>query len=376
MRSPLAIALLFTLALLGWLASRPLQEMLSGDAGPAATAEVAPAPAASPELPPMRVRVTTSVAAPVAPELVVNGRTAPVRSVDVKAETSGRVVETPVAEGSLVETGQALLRLDVRDRESRIAEMEARLAQRELEFEAARRLGEKQFQSETRVAEARAQLEEARAALHQARLDLERVTIGAPFAGVLEDRPMEIGDFVEVGDVVARVIDQDPYLVVGDVPETMVGRFQPGQPGVAILADGRQVEGRISFVATQADPGTRTFRVELSVPNPEQRFQAGMSARIASREPPVMAHEVSAGSLVLADDGRVGIKAVDEAGIVTFHQARIVKAGTDSVWLAGLPEELRLISTGQGFVAEGQRVEAVPAEPPDEAAIAASGAGS
>ncbi|HEX6011838.1 MAG TPA: efflux RND transporter periplasmic adaptor subunit [Geminicoccaceae bacterium] len=363
MRSPLAIAALFTLLLVGWLASRPLQELLAGNAGtaaaPAATAPIAPDPDDGPR---MTVRVAESTARPVAPELVVNGHTEPARAVELKAETDGRVVATPVAEGSLVEAGTVVAALDLRDRESRVRQMEAVLAQRELEDEAARKLGAKQFQSETRVAEARAMLEMARAELHQARLDLAHTTIEAPFRGVVEERTVEVGDYVDPGDPVVMVIEQDPFLVVGDAPETMVDRFQPGEPGTAQLADGRTVEGKIRFVATQADPATRTFGVELEVANRDGRFPAGMSARIVVREPPVPAHRISAAALVLADDGTVGIKAVDAGGAVRFHPARIVKAETDAVWLGGLPEELRVITTGQGFVAEGEkvRVEVVP----------------
>jgi multidrug efflux system membrane fusion protein len=97
-----------------------------------------------------------------------------------------------------------------------------------------------------------------------------------------------------------------------------------------------------------------------------------MSARIVVREPAVRAHRISAASLVLADDGTVGIKAVDQGGIVRFHPARIVKAETGAVWLGGLPERLQVITTGQGFVAAGEKVgiEIVPAEPPPPAAIA------
>jgi multidrug efflux system membrane fusion protein len=364
MRSPLALALLFSLLLAGWLASRPIQELLAGDAAdPAASA-----PAARAEPPPMTVLVAESHARPIAPELVVNGRTAPVRSVRIRVEIDGRVVETPVAEGSLVEAGAVLARLDVRDRESRVREMRALVAQRAIEDAAAQKLGAKRFQAETRVAEARAQLEAARSALLQAELDLARTEIKAPFAGVLESRAVEVGDFVDVGEEAALVIEQDPYLVAGDAPESLVARFAPGAPGSARLADGAVVQGRIRYVATQAEPATRTFRVELEVPNPAGRwFPAGMSARIVVREPEVLAHRLSAAVLVLADDGTVGIKAVAEDGTVRFHQARIVKAETDAVWLGGLPERLRVITTGQGFVAPGERVEVATTPPPEPA---------
>jgi multidrug efflux system membrane fusion protein len=360
MRSPLAIALVFTLLLAGWLASRPLQELLAGDGGTTPVPVATPSPTAPPR---MTVLVEPSTAQPIAPELVVSGHSAPIRSVRLRVETEGAVVATPVEEGRVVEAGTVLARLDLRNRESRVREARALVAQRELEFEAARRLGAKQFQSETRVAETRTQLEIARNVLHEAELDLARIEVRAPFAGVLEQRMVEVGDYVDVGDEVALVIEQDPLLIVGNAPESMVGRLAQGEPGFARLADGSVVEGRLRYVARQADPSTRTFRIELEVPNPEGRLAAGMSARLVVREPPVPVHRISAAALVLADDGMVGIKAVDDDGVVRFHPAHIVKPGTDAVWLGGLPDHLRVIVTGQGFVAAGEAVEVEIAAP-------------
>ena len=359
MRSPLALAALFTLVLGAWLFSRPLQGLLAGDGSGAPPAPVA----ASAPAPRMTVRAVESVARPVVPEIVINGRTEAVRAVQLKAETGGRVEATPAVEGALVAPGDLIARLDLRDRQSRVDETRAAVAQRELEFEAARKLGAKQFQSETQVAQARAQLEAARADLHRAELDLAHVTIEAPFRGVVEQRMVEAGDYVEPGDPIAEVIEQDPFLVAGDAPETSVGRFTVGEPGVAVLADGRAVQGRVRYVATRADPETRTFRIELEVANPDGLLPAGMSARIVVREPEVAAHRVSAGTLVLDDAGVIGIKAVDADGTVRFYPARIAKAETDAVWLAGLPERLQVITTGQGFVAAGEKVgvELVPA---------------
>jgi multidrug efflux system membrane fusion protein len=263
-----------------------------------------------------------------------------------------------VPEGATVAAGEVIARIDLRDRESRLREAEAFVAQRTLEFEAARKLGERQFQSATRVAEARTQLEAAKTLRHDAELDLRRTEVRAPFAGVLERRLVEVGDYAEPGEEVALVIEQDPFLVAADAPESVVGRLQVGEEGTALLADGRALEGRVRYVATQAEPATRTFRVELEVPNPGgERFPAGMSARVVLRESEEPAHRISAASLVLADDGRVGVKAVDETGRVAFHPARIVRSETDAVWLGGLPERLRVIVTGGGFVAAGEVVD-------------------
>lgn len=362
MRSSIAAAVVMSAGLALWLASRPLEELLGlGPPPPAAGVAGAPPAATAPRA---TVRVTESVAQPVAPEIVLNGTSEPVRAVVLRAEIAGRVVATPVAQGTEVEAGRPLVELDPRDRPARIRELEARLAQRELEYEAARRLGAKQFQAETRVAEALAELELARARLAEARLELERATIRAPFAGRLERRRVELGDFLEIGQEVALLVEQRPFLVVGQAPETVVGRLAPGLEGSARLADGRVLEGRLRFVAARADGATRTFRVELEIADPPADLPAGMTARLAIRLPPVPAHRLPAGALVLDDRGRIGVRHVEADERVRFAPSEIVRAEAGWLWLVGPPARARVITTGQGFVGEGETVSVRP-EPAD-----------
>lgn len=364
MRSSIVAAMVLSAGLALWLASRPLQETLGLGRAPA---PARPAAGAAPaERPPTAVRVIESVARPVAPEVVLNAVTEPARAVALRAEIAGRVVATPVAQGSLVAAGEPLVLLDPRDRPARIRELEARLAQRELEYEAARRLGAKQFQSETRVAEALAELEQTRARLAAERLELERTTVRAPFAGRLERRRVELGDFLEIGQEVGLLIEVRPLLVVGRAPETAIGRLAPGLPGTARLVDGRELEGRLRFVATRAESATRTFRVELEIAEPPADLPAGTTARLALRLPPVPAHRVPAGALVLDDLGRLGVRHVDEEGRARFAPSEIVRGEGGWLWLAGPPERARVITKGQGFVAEGEAVRAV-VEPPADA---------
>ncbi|MGH6900577.1 MAG: efflux RND transporter permease subunit, partial [Geminicoccaceae bacterium] len=103
-------------------------------------------------------------------------------------------------------------------------------------------------------------LEAAQAALAQARVELAHTGIVAPFAGVLDERPVEIGDFVDVGDPVATVIEQDPILVTGEVAETEIGRLSVGMPGRARLVIGEVVEGQVRYIAAQSNPAARTFK--------------------------------------------------------------------------------------------------------------------
>ena len=347
------IAAGIVVALGGWLASGQI------DADrPAPEASLAGESATAVRVATVRVRELT--AEPIQREIVVNGRTAPAREVTLRAEASGRVEQIGAERGAVVAAGDVLIRLDPRERRAMVEEAEATLAMRELEHGAARQLAEKGFQAETKVAEAKANLEAAQAALARARVELGHTEILAPFAGVLDRRPVEIGDFVDVGDPVATVIEQDPFLVTGEIAESEIGRLAVGMPGRARLVTGEVVEGRVRYIAAQSDPATRTFAVELEVANPDGRFAAGVSAELRVDFERTLAHRVPASLLALNDAGELGVKAVGDDEEVVFYPAEVVRAAADAVWLAGLPEHVRLITVGQGFVRAGDRVRAVP----------------
>ena len=307
----------------------------------------------------LTVRVQDLVAETIEREIVINGKTAPVRSVEMRAETTGRVIGLDVREGAFVDADDVMIRLDPRDREVLIVEAEALLRQRKIELDAARKLGEKGFQAETNVALAEANFAAAEAALKRAELDLDHTIMKAPFAGILDRRHVEIGDYVDTGDPVAMVIDQDPYLVTGDVAETKVAKLEVGMQGSVRLATGDQAEGRLRYVASRADEQTRTFEIELEIPNPAGRLTAGVSAEIRLSIERVPAHQVSPSILALADDGTLGVKTVNERDTVVFIPVDIAKADQNDVWLTGLPKEVRLIVVGQGFVNDGAKVRPV-----------------
>ncbi len=364
MRRSILAAVLLSAGLAAWLGSRPLSELLGIERRPTAPAGgLASAPA---ERPLTAVRVRESVAVATAPELVLSGLSEPARLVTLRAELAGRVVDTPVAQGERVPAGAPIVRLDPRERPERVRELEAKLAQRELEYEAASRLGARGFQAETRVAEARAALEEARARLAEARAELARTLIRAPFDGRLERRLVEVGDFLEIGQEVAVLVEPRPFLIVARAPENRVGALRPGLEGSARLADGRTLEGRLRFVARRAEDATRTFRIELEIADPPADLAAGMTARLTIRLPEVAAHRLPASVLVLDDAGRIGVRLVAEDDRVRFAAVEIVRAEGGTLWLAGLPERARVITVGQGFVGEGERVSVRP-EPGPEA---------
>ena len=358
------IAGVLAVGLAGWL----LSGQLGGDRADDVEKDAVQAPSVQDEAPRLSVRVRDLVAETIAREIVINGKTAPVRSVELRAETDGRVIEIVGRKGAFVDRGQVLVRLDPEDREARRIEAEAVLRQRRIELDAARKLGEKGFQAETNVALAEANFVAAEALLKRAELALADTVIEAPFAGILDRRHVEIGDYLDVGDPVASLLDQDPYLVIGEVTETDVGKLERGMAGTVRLATSEIAEGKLRYIASQSDEQTRTFEVELEVPNPSGRLAAGVSAEIRLSVEQVLAHKTSPSVLVLADDGTLGVKTVDDRDIVVFKAVDIARTEGNDVWLTGLPEEVRLITVGQGFVRDGADVLPVPVEADGEPA--------
>jgi multidrug efflux system membrane fusion protein len=320
------------------------------------------------------VRVRTQSAEEVMRMIVVNGKTAPARIVRLAAETDGRIVHIGAKRGASLEQGDIIVRLDERDRSARLSQAQATVKQREVEYEARERLKSESYVSEAQLQESLALLEMARAELTRAKLDLEYMTIRAPFAGALQARAVEVGDFVKRGDPIATYVDNRTLIVSADLSEFDARFVTVGDTAEAALATGETVRGRIRYVAPVADEGTRTFGVELEVDNTDRALRAGGTAELRIPAESVLAHRVSPSLLTLDDAGNVGIKIIDDDGKVEFVVADIALSTNEGVWLAGLPETATIITVGQGYVASGATAVAVP-EGDVETAVAVKGDG-
>ncbi len=313
------------------------------------------------------VRVQSQSAEEVRRYIVVNGNTEPARTVTLAAETDGRVEAVGLERGKNGDEGSLVVRLDDRDRRARIAEAKAMLSQRQAEYEAREKLKSSSYVSDAQLKEALAMLEAARTELVRAELDLEFARIVAPFDGALLDRHVEVGDFVSRGDPVATWVDNRRIVVTASLSEHDAGYVAAGQAGEARLATGETVRGGIRFVAPVADAGTRTFDVELEVDNGDGKLRAGGTAELRIPAETVLAHRIAPSLLTLDDAGNVGVKIVTAEDRVRFVVADVAMSDADGIWLTGLPAEATIITVGQGYVADGSVVTAVPESDVDTA---------
>lgn len=316
-------------------------------------AEAAPTAKKGSEAPLVRVSTTPETIRPYA--VVIRGRTEAARTVSVRAETAGLVASTPIAEGSWVKAGQVLCRLDVDARQATLDQARAQLRSEQLEYEAAQRLHERGFRSETQVAAAKAEVDQAAAQVRQAEVVLEQINIRAPFAGVFDTREAEVGAYLSPGQACGTVVELNPLLVVGDVNEAEAARLRVGAPASARLATGGTLSGRVRYVAREAHPTTRTYRVEIAVANPSGAIRSGLSAELDIQAGQGPAHRVPVSALVLDSAGRQGVRYVDGAK-VAFAPVRVLEETAEGVWVSGLTGVVNVVTVGQSYVSEGQKV--------------------
>lgn len=353
-KGSIIVAIVIAIAATGWILSGFLGER-------PATASDGP-PVVTKELGPVRVRVQGSEARNYAGRIRISGQTEAARKVEIRAEIDARVIAVDREKGDTVDAGARIVTLDAAERPAQLARAKARIAQREIEYEAASKLAKKGFQAETTKARAFADLEDARAYRREIEVELSRTRIDAPIAGVLDRRPVEIGDYVRKGDHIATVVELDPLLVTAQLPEQQAPALEPGMTGSARFSNGLESIGVIRYVAAVADPKTRTFRIEMEIANHGNRLGEGLTTELDVALPGISAHHTSPSIFRLDAAGRIGVMVVDEDNVARFMTVTVIGTDAQGAWIGGLPDKARLIVVGQELVEDGETVEPVPAE--------------
>jgi len=296
--------------------------------------------------------------------LIVRGRTQIDKQVSVLARTTGIVEQADYEEGDTVKAGDLLCRLDMRDRKARLAQAKAQLASTRRDYEAARDLYEKKYASAAKVASERARFDAALAAVDQIELEIGYTNITAPISGIMTGFQGEKGEFLQAGKSCAVISVFNPILVVIQVGEREIDNISLNQKATARLVTGTKISGKVSYISPSADVATRTFKVEISVTNPDNKLRDGITAEVSLPLAPVKAHLVPAGVIGLDDNGQIGVRTIVEGNKVKFIAVKLVGQTRKGTWVQGLSDEVTIIIAGQDYVLSGQNVDVVMATEP------------
>lgn len=317
----------------------------------------------------VRVQTFNVQAMPLA--VTLRGHTSAKMSADVVAETSGLVEIMSVADGQSVTKGDLICTLDAGTREASVAQANAALSQAEAAFdqaesvfEANKSLRERGLatvnSAETHRAALRAAeagIESARVALGNAKAELAKTEIRASMDGIVERTMVEVGNFMNIGASCAKIINLDPMVFVGTIPQARINFAKLGMLAEIKTINGEVAEGKVSFTSISANAATRTFDVEIEFPNPRGNILDGLTAEAKVQMGNIPAHLLPQSVLTLSSEGVLGVRAVRD-GLVVFYPLSVVSDAREGIWVTGLPASVEVIVLGQEYVTENQTVTA------------------
>ena len=317
------------------------------------------------------VRTSTYVAKPYTIEVPLRGRTEAKATVGAVAETSGVVDTVHVTKGQKVAAGDLLCTLDQGTRAAAVAQAKAGMAQAEAslqqaqaDFDTNAELRSKGLATansarsvEVALSSAKAGVTSAEANLENAQAELDRTEIMAKVDGVVQSPLADAGAMLTQGSACATIVQLDPMLFIGQVPEANIGLAKLGLPASITTITDQTVEGEVTFIAATADAATRSFPVEIEMPNANGDIRDGITATATVEMGTAPAHLLPQSTLTLNDDGVLGVRAVVD-GVAQFLPVQIVSDTREGVWVLGLPVSVDIITVGQEYVIDGQSVDA------------------
>jgi multidrug efflux system membrane fusion protein len=292
----------------------------------------------------------------------LSGTTAADKRVALAARVDGVIASLDLVKGNTVTAGNVVLTLEGPETVAQAEIAEIALAQRERELDLAEKLFAGGNTPEIQLTNARSARDAAAAELARATAAVDRLQLKAPFSGIVDTVDVELGEWVQTGTPVATILSLDPILLQAEVSEIDLGSVAPGSKAMIRLANGTQLEGTVRLVAREASAQTRTFPVEIALPNPDHSIPSGMTAEVLLAAAPTRAVLVPRSVVTLAETGELGVRVVRADNTAAFAAVTIIDDTPEGLVVTGVPEGLRIVVAGQDLVRNGEMVEVVAAE--------------
>ncbi|WP_027133353.1 efflux RND transporter periplasmic adaptor subunit [Geminicoccus roseus] len=312
--------------------------------------------------PPVAVTLAAVDHAEIQDQLTFAASVTALRRITISPYTSGHITDILVLEGAEVTAGQPLYRLD-----DRTAQAELALAQERVDLNRAKVQRDSTLQSEGFLAQVslgatQADLAESEVDLQLKQLNLDLLTIRAPFAGRLERHQVALGQYVTPGTAMVDLVDPDDLAADIQVPERLLEQVRQGASVTfQSNASGQTFDGDVIFISAVIDPSTRTFAVRTSLKDPEKQLRPGLfgSLRLATgarRSTLVVPEEALMQQLTGASVYRV---ADGKAHLVQVQTGTTAAAGVEITH--GLEAGDQVVTSGQFRLRDGDAVQPQPA---------------
>jgi len=336
--------------------------------------------------------------------IMLQGQTIHNRTIDVKSKTTGNIIKINFNRGDFVKTNEESIKISMEDRKelynSFLKDLERlnkeliinkknrdnllnknkeQIKLYEIEYASAKQLIDKGLSSKSKLSLAsfnlanaksdqvdinlnyelnlenlESQIVSTKSKIKNIEIDINKTKVSVPFDGIVNNKYVEIGDFVRPGDILFTIVDLNPIKIQGYLSEFDEGKVKLGTKAMVENANSIKKNGIITFISPTAETNTRTFEITIEADNSDFSFKSGITTSIIIEGSELLAHKIPPSILTLKDDGTVGVKAVDNSNIVVFYPITKVKDTIDGMWVSGLPENVKLITSGQEYVSVGQ----------------------
>lgn len=352
-------AIAVTLGFAAWIATGKFSSVGSAQA----EAEAKAAAAEEPKAVARTVLVATPPRIMHARAIRISGQTEADQRATLAVRAGGIIDQLPVKQGDQVKAGDLILMLAAEEKTAAVEMARAVLAQRQAEWDAADRLAKAGSLAKLQLETARSALATAKSQFETTSAELARNEVRAPFDGLIDRVDVELGAMIMQGAPVATILRLDPIVGVGEVSERDLRHLRKGEEAEVQLVNGEKVKGTLRYISRDASAATRTFRVEVAIPNTDRAIPAGMTAEISLRSQPVDAVALPRSVVTLGASGDLGIRAVGPDNKVSFYPIDLVDDTPKGLILGGIPADARIIVAGQDLVTEGDVVNPQEADP-------------
>ncbi len=285
-------------------------------------------------------------------------------AVVLRPELGGRVQEILFDDGQSVEAGTRLLVLDAAIHRAELDDAKARSILARSEFRRNEDIAKKGLGSTQELDRARAELLRAQAGEKLARVRLKKMTLHAPFAGVLGLRKVSPGDFLQPGDAVVELVALQRLKLDFQVPERHAARISVDQK-VRIKVDAwpqQQFEGELYAISPKANESGRSLVLRARLDNPELKLRPGMFARISLY--------TTTGDSTLTVPEQAIMPEGEQRFVYKLSNGKAVKTAVTTgrrensqvEILDGLNEQDQVVTGGQIKLQDGSDVQPLPAE--------------
>ncbi len=311
--------------------------------------------------PPVNVVVLDVTPMPIRDRLDLPAQVEPWVELRVTAEVPGKVVEVAVKEGDYVKEGELIARLDERDYENELDSIRSEYGFAQKTLTRTKSLYSEGLITRERLDSDTAGVETLRASVKNAELRLQRCSLNAPIAGIVNRLDAEEGLYLNIGDSAAVILEIDRVKVSVGIPESdvdAVGSLVYFDLAVDSLG-GRTVRGRKLFLSKNTESFAHLYRLEIEVKNPGRDILPGMFARVN-----IIKQEVADGisvplySIISQEDRQFVYVAKNGKA-----QARTVETGILEGWrmqiTKGVKPGDRVIVVGHRSVNDGREINIV-----------------